>query len=73
LYPMSQIKYPLLRWMVYLNPMESAVELFRFSTVGTPLEISTATLIGQLAAIAVVGLSGIWFFNREEAASVDKM
>jgi lipopolysaccharide transport system permease protein len=73
LYPMSQIKYPLVRWMVYLNPMECAVELFRFSTVGTPLEISSATFIGQLTAIAVVGLSGIWFFNREEAAAVDKM
>jgi len=73
LYPLSHIKYPLVRWMVYLNPMESAIELFRFSTVGAPLEISDATLAGQLAAIVVVGLSGVWFFNREEAASVDKL
>ena len=73
LYPMSQIKYPLVRWIVYMNPMESAIELFRFSTVGTPLAINGATLAGQLIAIVVVGLSGIWFFNREEAASVDKM
>ena len=75
LYPLSQIeaKFPLVRWVVYMNPMESAIELFRFSTLGTPLEISRATLIGQLIAIVVVGLTGIWFFNREEAASVDKM
>lgn len=75
MYPLSQIeaKFPLVRWLVYLNPMESAIELFRLSTVGSPLEISRATLIGQLIVIALVGLSGVWFFNREEAASVDKM
>jgi lipopolysaccharide transport system permease protein len=75
LYPLSQIeaKFPLMRWVVYMNPMESAIELFRFSTIGTPLEISRATMIGQLIVIAIVALSGIWFFNREEAASVDKM
>ena len=75
LFPMSQIKasFGFVQWLVYMNPMESAIELFRFGTLGTPLDLSTATLVGQLTAIVIVGLSGIWFFNREEAASVDKM
>jgi lipopolysaccharide transport system permease protein len=73
LYPLSQIKYPLLRWMVYLNPMESAIELFRFATLGMPLELTSVTFAGQLVAIVMVGLTGVWFFNREEAASVDKL
>jgi lipopolysaccharide transport system permease protein len=73
LYPLSQIKHPLLRWMVYLNPMESAIELFRFATLGMPLELNRVTFAGQLIAILMVGLTGVWFFNREEAASVDKL
>jgi ABC-type polysaccharide/polyol phosphate export permease len=73
LYPLSQIKHPSVRWLVYLNPMESAIELFRFGTVGTPLEISDVTLAGQLIAIGLIGLSGIWFFNREESATIDKL
>jgi lipopolysaccharide transport system permease protein len=73
LYPLSQIKYPLVRWLVYVNPMESGIELFRLGTVGTPMEISNVMLAGQLLAIVLIGLGGIWFFNREEAATVDKL
>jgi lipopolysaccharide transport system permease protein len=73
LYPLSQIKYPVVRWLVHLNPMESAIELFRYATVGTPIELGDAAFAWQLVAIGLIALAGIWFFNREEAASVDKL
>jgi len=73
LYPLSQIKHPLVRGLVYANPMESAIELFRFATVGTPLELSKMIFAMQVLAIFLVALSGIWFFNREESASVDRL
>ena len=73
LYPLSQIKYPLVRGLVQVNPMESSIELFRYATVGTPIEISDTVMAAQLVAILLIALGGIWFFNREEAASVDKL
>jgi hypothetical protein len=53
--------------------MESAIELFRYATVGTPIELGDAAFAWQLVAIVLIALAGIWFFNREEAASVDKL
>ncbi len=73
LYPLSQIDSPLVRRLVEFNPMECSIELFRYATIGTPLEISDTVFIAQVVAIVLIGLSGIWFFNREESASVDKL
>jgi homopolymeric O-antigen transport system permease protein len=72
LYPLSQVK-PFVRSVVEMNPMECSIEVFRYATIGTPLEISGTVIAGQLLAILVIALSGIWFFNREESASVDKL
>jgi lipopolysaccharide transport system permease protein len=72
LYPLSQVK-PFVRSVVEMNPMECTIELFRYATIGTPLELSDTVIAGQLLVIALVALSGIWFFNREESASVDKL
>ncbi|HTM03517.1 MAG TPA: hypothetical protein VL173_08445 [Vicinamibacterales bacterium] len=73
IYPLSQIKYPWARALVALNPMESAIELFRLGTLGTPLEIRMVTIVGHLIAIVVTAITGIWFFNQAESASVDKL
>ena len=73
LWPLSHIKYGWARTLVMLNPMESAIELFRYGTLGTPLEISTATIAAHMVAIAVTAATGIWFFNRVESTSVDKI
>jgi ABC-type polysaccharide/polyol phosphate export permease len=73
IYPLSQIKYPWARALVALNPMESAIELFRLGTLGTPLEISTVTITGHLIAIVVTAATGIWFFNQAVSASVDRL
>ena len=47
--------------------------MFRYATIGTPVEISDSVIAVQLTLILAIGLGGIWFFNREDAASVDKL
>jgi lipopolysaccharide transport system permease protein len=73
LWPLSHIKYPWARALVALNPMESAIELFRYGTLGTPLEITTVTIVAHMIAIVLTAATGIWFFNRVESGSVDKI
>jgi lipopolysaccharide transport system permease protein len=70
-FPLSHLKQ--WKWIVAFNPMESAIELFRLGTLGTPLEMPLAVMLVHLAVIVLVGTGGIWFFNREEAKSVDKL
>lgn len=68
-YQLSDAKYA---WLVAINPMASVVEAFKWGTLGhgsfpvVPAAIS-------LALIVLTMLTGLWFFNREETASVDKL
>ena len=73
LWPLSQIKYGWARALVTMNPMESSIELFRYGTIGTPLEITSTVILWHMMVIVLTGASGIWFFNRVESASVDKI
>jgi len=60
------------RWVTTLNPMAPIVDLFK----GGPLALggpSAAAILTSLSLIAVTMLSGMWFFAREESASVDKL
>lgn len=70
-YPMSEIsgRYP---WMVALNPMAPIVEAFKWGTLGGGVFPTTAAAT-SLALIAATMVTGLWYFNREEAASVDKL
>jgi len=73
LYPMSQFKHPALSWAVMVNPMETPIELFRLGTGGMAMELGPLNVAAQLIAILGVALAGVWFFNREESASIDKL
>jgi lipopolysaccharide transport system permease protein len=70
-YPLSEIssKYS---WLVALNPMAPIVEAFKWGTLGqgTFPQVPAAMSLGL---VIVTMLTGLWFFNREEAASVDKL
>ena len=70
-YPMSEIsgRYP---WLVTLNPMAPIVEAFKWGTLGGDAFPTTAAAT-SLGLIVVVMATGLWYFNREEAASVDKL
>jgi len=59
-------------WLVALNPMAPIVQAFKWGTLGDgafPV-VSSATSLGL---VVLTMATGLWFFNREEAASVDKL
>jgi len=60
------------RWLVALNPMAPIVELFKWGTLGQA-HITAPSLITSIVLITITMISGMWFFNREEAASIDKL
>lgn len=60
------------RWLVAVNPMAPIVELFKWGTLGQG-HLTVASMTTSLVLTAVTMISGMWFFNREEAASVDKL
>ena len=52
--------------------MAPIVELYKWGTLGQA-HITARHLIISLVLIAITLVSGMWFFNREEAASIDKL
>jgi lipopolysaccharide transport system permease protein len=71
IYPLSQLaeRY---RWFVTLNPMAPIVESFRWGAFGEGVFPAVPSAV-SLALVVVTLVTGMWFFNREEAASVDKL
>lgn len=71
IYPLSHIPSEY-HWVVAINPMAPVVEMFKWGTLGTgtvsPLGVATS-----LSLIALTFALGIWFFNREESASIDRL
>jgi lipopolysaccharide transport system permease protein len=70
-YPLSEIsgRYP---WLVAINPMAPIVEAFKWGTIGGG-PFPTGPAAASLSLIATTMLTGLWFFNREEASSVDNL
>src|SRR5262245_77074 len=68
-YPLSASKYA---WLVAMNPMTSVVEAFKWGTLGDGVFSPVGTTI-SLTLVVLTMLTGLWFFNREESASVDKL
>lgn len=71
LYPMSAVpeKYHLI---FQLNPLTAPVELYKWSLLGIG-QFPGVQLVSSLAVTIVVFVSGVWFFSREEGASVDRL
>ncbi len=70
-YPMSKIpsKY---HWLVAINPMAPIVETFKWGTLGDGT-LPLGGLVTSLVLTTVTLISGLWFFNREESAAIDKL
>lgn len=60
------------RWLVAINPMAPVVEMYKWGTLGQG-HLTVAGVATSLTLIALTMVSGIWFFNREEAASIDTL
>lgn len=60
------------RWLLSFNPMAGIVEAFKWGTLGTG-HVTVVGLTTSFVMLVVTLIGGIWFFNREEAASIDKL
>jgi ABC-type polysaccharide/polyol phosphate export permease len=64
MYDLSLLPKQLANYL-YLNPMTSIVEIFRFLILGTPM-YSTKWAIISLISVVIVLIYGIHFFKKEE-------
>jgi lipopolysaccharide transport system permease protein len=71
IYPMSQIP-PKYHFLMYLNPMAPLVEMYKWGMLGIG-QFPAKELASGVVIISVVFGAGLVFFNRSEAASVDKL
>jgi lipopolysaccharide transport system permease protein len=75
---MTPVIYPLhavpdrFRDVVAANPLTPLVEMFRWGLFGRG-DVQPVSLAASVAVIAAVGLAGLWYFDRAEAASIDSM
>lgn len=71
IYPMSQVpaKY---HFLMYLNPMAPLVEMYKWGMLGIG-QFPAKELASAIVIISIVLGAGLIFFNRSEAASVDKL
>lgn len=71
IYPMSQIP-PKYHFLMYINPMAPLVEMYKWGMLGIG-DFPAKPLASGLVVMTVVFVAGLVFFNRSEAASVDKL
>lgn len=60
------------RWLMAFNPMATIVEVFKWGTLGFG-QLHPTSIAISLGMILLTMVSGIWFFNREESTSIDKL
>jgi lipopolysaccharide transport system permease protein len=61
------------RWLAAINPMTTIVELFKRALLGSSGQLSLVQLATTLAVIGATFASGLWFFMKNEAASIDRL
>ena len=71
LYPLSQVpeKY---HWIIFLNPMAPMVETFKWGIIGVG-ELNWTAFASAVGIIGLTLVSGLWYFTRSEATSIDTM
>lgn len=71
IYPMSQVP-PKYHFLMYLNPMAPLVEMYKWGMLGIG-HFPGKELASGLVVMSIVFGAGLVWFNRSEAASVDKL
>lgn len=71
IYPVSFIPQSW-RWLILLNPMAALVETFKWGLLGIG-QLKVAPLIISVIVVLITLISGIWFFTRAEARSIDRI
>jgi lipopolysaccharide transport system permease protein len=75
IFPLSQLLSllpPQLHFVAYLNPMSPVVEMYKWGLLGIGAFSGTGLAVGLLMAIGIFS-TGVVYFNRSEAASVDRL
>jgi lipopolysaccharide transport system permease protein len=75
IFPLSQLLTLLpkqLHFIPYLNPMSPVVEMYKWGLLGIGGFSVTGLVVGLLMAVAIFS-GGVVYFNRSEAASVDRL
>ena len=69
IYPLSHVQQEWLRYVLALNPVNAAIELFRSPLSGNEIDL---TIIGLgLASSAILLLAGVYYFRKTEAYFAD--
>ena len=75
IFPLSELLKALpsqLHFVPYLNPMTPIVEMYKWGVLGVGQVSGIGVLVGILITLAIFS-SGVVYFNRSEAASVDRL
>jgi lipopolysaccharide transport system permease protein len=75
IFPLSELLKllpPQLHFVAYLNPMSPVVEMYKWGLLGIGGFSGTGLLVGIIMTLAIFS-GGVVYFNRSEAASVDKL
>ena len=75
IFPLSELLKvlpPQLHFVPYLNPMSPVVEMYKWGVLGIGHVSLSGVLAGVLMSLVIFG-TGVVYFNRSEAASVDKL
>jgi lipopolysaccharide transport system permease protein len=75
IFPLSELLKmlpPQLHFVPYLNPMSPVVEMYKWGVLGVGHVSGIGVVVGVLMTLAIFG-SGVVYFNRSEAASVDRL
>jgi len=75
IFPLSELLKllpPQLHFVAYLNPMSPVVEMYKWGVLGIG-HVSVASVATGLTMMLVIFSGGVVYFNRSEAASVDRL
>ena len=75
IFPLSELLKMLpsqLHFVPYLNPMSPVVEMYKWGVFGIGHVSTTGVVVGAVMTLAIFS-SGVVYFNRSEAASVDRL
>jgi lipopolysaccharide transport system permease protein len=75
IFPLSELLKmlpPQLHFVPYLNPMSPVVEMYKWGVLGVGNVSGLGIAVGVSMTLAIFG-TGVVYFNRSEAASVDRL
>ena len=69
IYPLHLVQQSWLKYILAINPVNTAIELFRHPFSGSPVDM---TIIGiGVASTMIISLTGLYYFRKTEAYFAD--